>query len=66
MFQFRNVRGLRNAFRQHGFMDQRLRAAIVEHIGNLGFLLARTQQHRDQPRMRRAGNNASTNLIRLP
>ena len=39
---------------QRGFVNQEPRAAIGEHIGDLGFLLTGRKQHRHQPGMGRA------------
>ena len=39
---------------QRSLMDQKPRAAIGQHIGDLGLLLAGGEQHRHQPGMRRA------------
>ena len=49
-----NVARIGHTVGQRGLVDQEPRAAIGEHIGDLGLLLAGRKQHRHQPGMRRA------------
>jgi hypothetical protein len=49
-----NVARIGHAVGQRRLVDQEPRAAIGEHIGDLGLLLAGRKQHRHQPGMRRA------------
>ena len=65
MQEHRAYRGIRHALGQGRFMDQQFRAAIGQHIGDLGLLLAGRQQHGHQPGMA-AANIVSTNSMRLP
>ena len=53
MRQVGNVARIRQAIGQRGLVDQQLCAAIGQHIGDLGLLLAGREQHRHQPGMRR-------------
>ncbi len=54
MRHIRNIARIGHTIGQCGLVDQQPRAAIGEHIGDLGLLLAGRKQHRYQPGMRRA------------
>ena len=53
MLQIGHVLRIGHALGERGLVDQRLGAAIGQHIGDLGLLLARAEQHRDEAQLRR-------------
>ena len=53
MHEIGNVARIGQTISQRSLVNQNLRAAIGQHIGDLGFLLTRREQHRDEAGMGR-------------